>query len=123
MQTTRNRGQFLLFEAMAYALGGMFCHTVATGLTLHIIGWAFIAFAVLLIAGSVFNRLIPWGDRINALLSFPLFIVTAAEFIIESVKPQKDIYIILAFIFLLLLILAMFFDIWRVFRRPKHRSG
>ncbi len=123
MQIIGIRGQTLLFEAMAYALGGMFLFTIATSLILSICAWAFMTFAVFLIINSLinslFNRSISLDDRIHTFLSFLLFAVTAVEFISESVKPQQDIYAILAVIFLLLLLLAMLFDSWRVFRKPK----
>jgi hypothetical protein len=116
MQTNRNRGQDLLFEAMAYALGGIFLLTINTSLALCIFGWIFIAFAIFLIVESFFNRAIPWGDRIHTLLAGPLFLATAADFIIESVESQQALYIILAAIFLVLLLLAILFQIFRVFR-------
>jgi hypothetical protein len=121
MQTTRNRGQALLFETMAYALAGIFLLTVSTGLILCILGWVFIAFATFLIIESFFNRPISGGDKVHTLLSIPLFAVTVAEFAIESAGSQQTPYIILAAVFLLFLLSAISFQIWRIFWRVSHQ--
>jgi len=106
-------GITLLIEAIAYALAGLFLLTITPNLLINLFGWVFVAFAAFLIVRSLLNKPNLWGDRIDIALAFPLFTVTAADFIIKSVESQQNLYIIFAFVFLLLLLLAIMLQIWR----------
>jgi hypothetical protein len=113
---SRNQGQALIFEAMAYALAGMFllAGLVNKSTTLIVLGWVFMVYAASLIIASFFKKAVMKGwwvgviHWIQTLLPILLFYVTFVEFISESVKPQKDIYIWLMFAFLLLLAVGIF---------------
>lgn len=109
MKTNR---QALHFEAMAYALGAIFLLTVSGGnLVVHVFGWGFIVFALFLIVQSFPKTPLTWVD--HSFLSLPLFVVTTADFILESVNSHQAIYIVLAGIFLIILIIAILWSIAR----------
>jgi uncharacterized membrane protein HdeD (DUF308 family) len=117
MNTNTNRGQDLILEAMAYALAGIFLLTVTSNLILCIAGWVLIAFATFLIVESFLKRPISWGNKIGTLLSGTLFVATVADFIIESVRSEQAPYIVLAVIFVLLLLSALVFQTFKIFKK------
>lgn len=104
----------LLFEAVAYSMGGLFLLTLTTALISlrlnQIVGWLFIAFSVFLIIASFRNSLIPWGDKGRVWFAYPLFVVTLGGFIIEAVASKQSIYVILAIVFLLFLFAGIVFQ-------------
>lgn len=126
---SRNQGQALLFEAMAYALAGMFllAGLVNKTTTLMVFGWVFMGFAVSLIVASFINKPILKGrwvgfiQWVQNILSLLLFFVTFVEFVSESVKPQKDLYVVLMYAFLVLLFFGIVIEFGRTVV-PFHRN-
>jgi len=110
MNTNLNN-QTLLYEAMAFSLGGIFLLTLNANLTLHVFGWIFIAFALLLIVESFINKISLLHNRIQTLLVYPLFIVTIADFITKAIDSHQSVYIVLTVIFLLILLVAILYQI------------
>jgi hypothetical protein len=87
--------------------------------TLIVLGWVFMGFAVSLIIASFFKKPVLKGwwvevtKWIQTLFPLLLFYVTFVEFVSESVKPQKDIYVWLMYAFLMFLgvgIVVQFFQ-------------
>ncbi len=122
---SRNQGAPLIYEAMAYALAGMFllAGLVKSSITLIVLGWVFIAFAAILIVAVIINKPFKWGgkfgwlsDWIKRLFASLLFIVTYVEFVVEAVKPERaerNLYIMIAVAFLLLLTFGIGFSVFR----------
>lgn len=126
MQTNRNGGHpfFILSQAIAYLLGGMFlCTTSATAdmtgtatLIARAFGGLFIAFAFFLVIASFFNRLVAWATRVNMWLFLGLFFVTMTRLIKTALDTTEFrlLYILLAIVFLFLILGALLFQVLRL---------
>jgi len=121
----RSKAISLLFEAVAWSMGGIFLLTLTTAsisLWLNqIVGWLFITFSVFLIIASFRNNLVPWGDKIRVYLAYPLFAVTVTHFITTAFISRQSIYVILAIAFLLFLLAAIVFQNVKILKETLHR--
>jgi hypothetical protein len=124
----RDKGLALIFEAMAYALAGMFllAGLVNKSTVLIVCGWVFIAFATLLVIAAIINRSGWIPATLRNGLAILLFAVTWVEFFAESVNPEqsaRNVYVVVAAIFLLLLTIGMVISVIRDLKSKKKEIG
>jgi hypothetical protein len=127
MAQIRNQPYELLTRAAAYLLGGIFLCTAGVtaelALAAYIIGGAFIGFAFFLLIVSIVNRFITQADLIHGWLFFALFVTTLGRLIIIALGSHIPIYIVLAVIFIVILIVALIFEIRRVWYNVRARRN
>ena len=122
MQTNQNGGHpfLILSQAIAYLLGGIFlCTATVAGvpsLVAQIFGGIFIVFAFLLVVASFSSKLIAWTTKINLWLFLALFFVSMASLIKIALELTecRISYIVLAVVFLLLVLAALLFQLFRM---------
>lgn len=121
MQTDQKVGRpfLLLSQAIAYLLGGIFLSTAnatdVVGLVAQIFGGIFIFFAFFLVVTSFVSNLTDWATRMDIWFFLALFFVSMASLIktaLESVEC-RFFYIVLAIIFLLLVLAALLFQLYK----------
>ena len=109
MRANRNRGLTSFYEAVAFALGGLFLLTDIVGVIPNIFGWIFIAFAAFLLVESFFKKPVSSVVNMHIVLSFCLFITAAVEYITKSLDSGQTLYIILSVVFIVLLFTSLIF--------------
>ncbi|MBN2463644.1 MAG: hypothetical protein JXB43_08635 [Dehalococcoidia bacterium] len=114
-----------LTRAVAYLLGGIFlCTAGVTGelaLAAYIIGGIFIGFAFFLVIVSLLNRFVARADSIHTYLFFALFVATVGRLLVVAISSGKILYIVLSVAFIVLLTLALIFEIRRVWYNLRKR--
>lgn len=133
MQTNQNGAipLYILSQAIAYLLGGIFLFTTSTslaGMTAlmgQIFGGIFMGFAFFLVISSFFDSLVVWANRINLWLFLALFFVAIARLIKMAVNSTEYqiFYIVLAVIFLLLVLAALLFQSFRTGANLRTQVG
>lgn len=110
----RNQAFTILSQAIAYLLAGIFLFTTSPVVcTLQIFGVIFMVFAFFLVIASCVDRLAAWTNRVHMGLFGGLFAASAAYLIITAVDTREPLYIVLTFVFLLSIVGALLFQLFR----------